>query len=96
MKAFAGVMDRMMAMPPGNKAFVYEVTENSDKVFQMKFTQCLPAKLWREANAADIGYAKECSSVDPMVKAFNPKMKGAVLKSLMKGDSFCLIRFELV
>jgi hypothetical protein len=96
MKAFAGLMDTMMASAPSNKAFAYEVVESSDKIYQAKFTQCLPAKLWREMNAADLGYALECSSVDAMAKAFNPKMKGAVPKTLMKGDSECLVRFELV
>jgi hypothetical protein len=96
MKTFAGMMETMMATAPSNKAFAYEVVESSDKVYQMKFTQCLPAKLWREMNAADLGYALECSPVDAMAKGFNPKMKGAVLKTLMKGDSDCLVRFELV
>jgi len=96
MKAFVGLMEGMMAAAPFNKAFAYEVVESSDKIYQEKVTQCLPAILWREANAADLGYALECSSVDAQAKAFNPKMKGEVLKSLMKGDSFCLARFELV
>jgi hypothetical protein len=95
MKAFARLLDGMMAGALSNKAFAYEVVEGSDKVYQMKFTQCLPAKLWREMDAADFGYALECSPVDAMAKAFNPKMKGAVLKTLMKGDSDCLVRFEL-
>jgi hypothetical protein len=34
----------------------------------------LPGKILREMNAADLGYALECSSADAMVKAFNPKM----------------------
>lgn len=96
MKAFAGLIDRMMATPPFNKAFSYEVVESSDKVYLEKVTLCLPATLWREMNAADLGYALECSSADAQAKAFNPKMKGEILKSLMKGDSFCLARFELV
>jgi hypothetical protein len=96
MKAFVELTEGMMAAAPFNKAFAYEVVESSDKIFLEKITQCLPAILWREANAADLGYALECSSVDAQAKAFNPKMKGEILKSLMKGDSFCLARFELV
>ena len=96
MKAFVELTEGMMAAAPFNKAFAYEVVESSDKIFLEKVTQCLPAILWREANAADLGYALECSSVDAQAKAFNPKMKGEILKSLMKGDSFCLARFELV
>jgi hypothetical protein len=88
MKAFVELTEGMMAAAPFNKAFAYEVVESSDKIFLEKITQCLPAILWREANAADLGYALECSSVDAQAKAFNPKMKGEILKSLMKGDSF--------
>jgi len=96
MKAFARLIDGMMAGPFFNKAFAYEVVESSDKVYQEKFTQCLPAKLWREMNAADLGYALECSSVDAMAKALNPKMKGTLPKTLMEGDSHCLVRVEMV
>ena len=96
MKALARLLDGMMTGPLSKRAFAYEVVENSDKVYQAKFTQCLPAKLWREMNAADLGYALECSSVDAMAKAFNPKMKGTLPKNLMKGDSECLVRFEMV
>jgi hypothetical protein len=31
-----------------------------------------------------------------MAKAFNPKMRGALNKTLMQGDSHCLVRFEMV
>jgi hypothetical protein len=96
MRAFVGLMDRMMATAPSNKAYTYETVESSDKVHELKFTQCLPAKIWREMNAADLGYAVECSPTNAMAKAFNPRMKGEDLKTLMKGDGFCLVRFELV
>ncbi len=96
MKAFAGLIDRMMRMPPANKAFTYEVTESSDKVLEWKFTQCLPAKMWLEMKAPDLGYALECSAGDAMVKAFNPRMKAVESKNLMRGDGYCLARFELV
>jgi len=96
MKAFAGLMDGMMLTAPFDKAFIYEVVENSDKVYEEKVTQCLPANIWRKMNAADLGYALECSSTDAMAKAFNPRMKGTNFKTLMKGDGFCLVRIELV
>jgi hypothetical protein len=96
MKAFGAMMDGMMATAPYNKAITYEVVESSDKAYEMKVTQCLPAKMWREMKAADLGYALECSSGDAMVKAFNPKMKATELKNILKGDSVCAGRYELV
>ena len=61
----------------------------------MKVTECLPARIRREANAADIGYALECSGSDAIAKAFNPKMKGLGVKNMLKGDSVCIERFVL-
>jgi len=96
MKAFAAMMDGMMATAPYNKALAYEVVERSDKAYAMKVTECLPAKMWSEMKAPDLGYALECSSGDAMAKAFNPRMKGTELKNILKGDSVCIGRYELV
>jgi hypothetical protein len=96
MKSFAKMMDAFMAsLPIYQKTLAYEVTELTDKVYEVKFTLCLPAKILREMNAADIGYALECSTSDVFAKAFNPRMKGMSVKNLMKGDSVCIERYVL-
>lgn len=96
MKSFVKMMDAFMAsVPIYQKTFAYEVTEFTDKVYEAKYTLCLPAKVLREMNAADIGYALECSSSDAMVKAFNPKMTASFSKNIMKGDSVCIERIVL-
>jgi ribosomal protein L12E/L44/L45/RPP1/RPP2 len=96
MKSYVKMLDSFMAsMPIYQKAFAYEVTEFTDKVYEAKYTVCLPAKILREMNAADIGYALECSASDPMAKAFNPKMKSTFVKNMMKGDSVCIERIVL-
>jgi hypothetical protein len=95
MNAFAGLMTAVMNTTPYNKAITYEVVEGSDKVYEAKYTQCLPAKIWKEMNAADLGYALECSFGDAMAKAFNPRMKYLSVKNIFKGDDYCLERFEL-
>ena len=96
LKSFVKMMDAFMAgMPVFQKSLAYEVTEFTDKVYETKYTLCLPAKILREMNAADIGYALECSPADAFVKAFNPKMKSTIIKSLMKGDSVCIERIVL-
>jgi hypothetical protein len=76
-------------------AFVLETGESTDKILSYKFTECLPARIFREMNAADIGYALDCSPVDAMSRAFNPKMRGTLAKSLMKGDDSCALRYTL-
>jgi hypothetical protein len=46
-------------------------------------------------NAADIGYALECSGSEAAVKAFNAKMTASNPSNMMKGDAFCIERFVL-
>ena len=96
LKSFVKFIDAYMAsMPIFQKAFASEVTKLTDTVYEAKYTLCLPAKVLREMNAADIGYAIECSSADAMVKAFNPKMKATFIKNIMKGDDVCIERIVL-
>ena len=95
MKSLASIFQNMFSTPPMNKAFQYEIVENSDKVFEFKVTECLPTRVCREMNAADIGYALECAPSDAIAKSFNPKMRAENPKNLMKGDSFCIERFVL-
>jgi len=95
MKSLASILQTVFSTPPGNKAFQFEVVENTDKVFELKFSECLPAKVFREMNAAEIGYALECAPTDAIVKSFNLKMRAENPKNLMKGDSVCIERFVL-
>jgi hypothetical protein len=95
MQVFAGLMTVMMSSAPFNQAITYQVVESSDKVYEAKYTQCLPAKIWKELNAADLGYALECSFGDAMGKAFDPRMKYVSVKNIFKGDDYCFERFEL-
>jgi hypothetical protein len=67
----------------------------AERVLELKFTACLPAKLLRAMNAADIGYALECSGSEAAAKAFNPGIKASNPKNMMKGDSYCIERFVL-
>ena len=89
-KAF--VKDYVNAVPY-NLALVFEIVEDTDKVYEVKHTECLFAKTFRAVNAADIGYATQCYPSDAMIHAFNPKIKVKNPKNLMKGDDVCIERF---
>jgi len=95
MKGWSALFQNMLGTPPFNKALTGEVVEQSDRVLELKFTACLPAKLLLAMNAADIGYALECSPSEAAAKAFNPKITASNPKNMMKGDSFCIERFVL-
>ena len=95
MKTFADHMKKSLATPPYDKAIPFEIIEDSDKVFEIKYTDCLIATLYKEMDAAEIGYAIDCSPWDKMIKAFNPKMAEKNIKNPLKGDDVCLQRFYL-
>lgn len=84
-----------LASPPYDKAFAYEVAEQTDRVLELRYSKCLPAKLLRAMNAADIGLAIECSGAAALARAFKPKIQAANPKNLMNGDSVCIERFTV-
>jgi len=68
------------------------ITEESDTVIAYKVTECLYAKTFRDAGAADIGYAWSCHGDFAWAQAFNPKLKLIRDKTLMNGDKYCNFR----
>ncbi len=83
----------MMKTFPYNKALVYEITKDTDTEFEVKYSECLFAKVFIEAGAADIGYAVLCSPGDAMIRAFNPRIKFTNVKNPLKGDDVCIERY---
>jgi hypothetical protein len=67
----------------------WTVEENTDEAFEVKITECLWAKTFRDANAADIGYATVCHPDYAMAQGDNPKMRMERTKTLMQGHGFC-------
>ena len=56
---------------------------------------CLVAKTFREADAADIGYAAICYADFSVANAFNPEIVLTRNKCLMNGDDCCLFEYDL-
>ena len=67
----------------------YDVMEDSETAFEIKVTVCLWGKTFREADAADIGYATICHPDFAMCQAFNPRIRMIRSKTLMQGDDYC-------
>jgi hypothetical protein len=61
----------------------------------MKVTECLWAKTFREADAADIGYRCICRADYVTAKAFNPKLELVRDKTLMQGHACCNHRYVM-
>lgn len=66
-----------------------EIVQDSDKVLEMRFSECLWAKTFKEANAADIGFKLICSGDYVTAEAFNPKIRLIRDKTLMQGHDRC-------
>ena len=67
----------------------WEIIEESDKVYEMKVTECLWAKTFRDRNAAEIGYATICYSDFSDARAYHSKLKLELTKTLMQGHDCC-------
>lgn len=75
--------------PVFKHALTFKIVEDSAAAFEVKITECLWAKSFREADAADIGYAAICHGDFAMAKAFNPHMRMERTKTLMEGHDHC-------
>jgi hypothetical protein len=72
-----------------------EIVEDTENAFEVRITECLWAKTFRDADAADLGYSYVCHPDYAMATAFNPKMHMIRDKTLMQGCSHCNHRWEI-
>ena len=71
-----------------------EVVEDTDKVFEMRVTECLTGTVYREAGfEGDIGHAAVCNMDYTWPPAFNPDFKMERTKTLMQGHDCCNHRY---
>ena len=76
-------------------ALTFEIVEDTKTAFEVKISECIWAKTFRDFKAPDIGYAMICHSDFAMARAYNPKMKLARTKTLMQGHDFCNHRWVM-
>jgi hypothetical protein len=65
------------------------IVEDTPKAFEIKVTECLWAKVFREAGAADIGYAGICNPDFATARGYSAKLRMVRSKTLMQGHDFC-------
>ncbi len=70
-----------------------EIVEDTDRVFELNVTECLWATVFRDADAADIGYAGVCYGDYAWAQGFNPKIRMVRDKTLMQGHECCNHRY---
>ena len=71
----------------------HEVVVDTDKVFELKVTECLTSEIFLDADAGDIGYAYVCFGDYAWAEGFNPKIKMVRDKTLMQGHAYCNHRY---
>jgi hypothetical protein len=76
-------------------ALTFKIVEDTPTAVEARITECLWAKTFREADAADIGYACLCHTDFAAVPAFNPKIKLILTKTLMQGNDCCNPRYVM-
>lgn len=91
--AFAGSMKN--PEPLFAHALTYEIVEDSETAFEVEIRECLWAKTFRDADAAEIGYAAICHPDYAFAEGFNPKLRMIRSKTLMQGDECCNHRWVM-
>jgi len=72
----------------------HEVVKDTDKVFELRVTECVWAKVYRDAGlGGPIGHAAVCNMDYYWPTAFNTNFKMERDKTLMQGDAFCNHRY---
>ena len=80
--------------PAFERSLTHEIVEDTDKVFELRVTECVWAKVYREAGlGGKIGHAAVCHMDYYWPPAFNKDFKMERSKTLMQGDDCCNHRY---
>jgi hypothetical protein len=73
----------------------FKIVEHTERAIEIKVTECLWAKTFRDNGAAELGHAAICQPDFATAPAFNPKLKMVRTKTLMQGHECCNHRWEM-
>ena len=68
-----------------------EIVEQSAEVFEYRVKKCLRAKVFRDSNAADIGYGMVCYPDYAVARG----LKLIRTRTLMQGDAECSLGYVM-
>jgi hypothetical protein len=91
--SFASNMQNLPAVI--QHALEAEIVEQSPEAFEYRVKKCLWAKVFRDMDAADIGYSMVCYPDYAVAKGLNPKLQLIRTKTLMQGDDSCSLRYVM-
>ena len=79
--------------PAYANTLTFTLTESTDKVHELRVTECLFAKTFLDAGAGDLGFAAVCFGDYGFARSFNPQIEMVRDKTLMQGDPICNHRY---
>ena len=77
----------------GKHVLTLEIVEDTPQAVEVKVTECLWARTFREVGAAEIGYRPICYRDYADCQGFNPRITMIRSRTLMQGDDYCNHRF---
>jgi len=90
--SFKGFIDQFKS-PRFDDLLTMEIIEDTEKVFEIKVTECIWAETFLKREAGDIGFASVCHGDYYWPKGYNSKMKMVRDKTLMQGYECCNHRY---
>ena len=78
------------------QTIVRDIVEDNENVFEMRITECLTEKVFREAGALDLGYACVCHADFGLPEGMDINIKLERSKTLMQGHACCNHRYVLL
>jgi hypothetical protein len=71
------------------KALEFEVLEKTETRLRFNVTRCRYAELYDRLGIKEFGYSFSCNRDEPLIKAFNSRMRLSRTRTIMQGDKIC-------
>jgi hypothetical protein len=71
------------------RALEFEVLEKTENRLRFNVTRCRYAELYDRLGIKEFGYCFSCNRDEPLIKAFNSRMKLLRTQTIMQGDRIC-------
>ncbi|MFW9798966.1 MAG: L-2-amino-thiazoline-4-carboxylic acid hydrolase [Candidatus Thorarchaeota archaeon] len=88
-ETFGDVMKRLASNEVTANTQTMEYANSPPGTFHMCTTECLWADVFKELDAADLGYIMLCGTDFPAASAFHENIRLERTKTLMQGDDHC-------
>ncbi len=71
------------------RALEFEILEKTENRLRFNVTRCRYAELYDRLGIKEFGYCFSCNRDEPLIQAFNPRMKLLRTQTIMQGHRIC-------